>query len=90
MISYIVVFLMVLFQVSLFPHVFPAGLIVNFAALFVIIARKYGLALWGGLLLDIYSDQFFGFWTAMLLIGVFLVESVLRYYVQKPIFKKAS
>ena len=43
-------------------------------------------AFWGGIFLDIYSDQFFGFWILILLAIVAVVKLVLKKYVRIPSF----
>ena len=43
-------------------------------------------AIWGGILLDLFSGRFFGFWIAALLGAVALIKMVLKKYVRVSSF----
>jgi rod shape-determining protein MreD len=69
--------------------------IANLVALFVLVyslleQRKgrlsWFVAAWGGLLLDFYSNMYFGIWTMSFLILVFTIKKILRRYVSIPSF----
>jgi hypothetical protein len=90
---------LVLAQSSFFNH-FPLflnkwfqilNLVVIFVAVFALFEKRSGrmsylAAVWGGFLLDIYSEMFFGFWIALFLISVFAIKRVIKRYVSIPSF----
>lgn len=43
-------------------------------------------AAWGGFLLDIYSQRFFGFWVIALLAMVLIIKLLIKKYVRIPSF----
>lgn len=84
-------------QMSFLVHFFPAGLIPNlivFAVLFFAVFEKpesytsFGAALFGGLLIDIFSGGIIGLWPALLLGATFLIKIVLENYVRISIPQK--
>lgn len=76
-------------QTSFFPH-FPAfGIIPSFFLLlfffFLVLGRSDSVswlfpALFGGFVLDMYSDSFIGFWPALLLAFGFFIQMVKERY----------
>jgi len=83
-----------LLQTSFFPH-FPMGHLSNFVLVLVIVINlfeaqegKLGLlgAFFGGFFLDIFSENFLGFWVIILLTTAVFIKFVLRKYVRFPTF----
>jgi rod shape-determining protein MreD len=83
-------YLLTLFQTSFFPHFWPVLIIVVLINLFEPQKEKLGLfsAFFGGFFLDIFSENFIGFWILILLTLAFFIKLVLRKHVQFPIFKR--
>lgn len=87
-----------LLQMSFFVHFFPAGLVVNFIVLAVLVlsffARQdsyasFAGALIGGSFLDIFSGGFFiGFWAGALLSVSLVIQTIIKRYVRFPIPQK--
>jgi rod shape-determining protein MreD len=86
-----------LLQMSFFVHVLPAGFIPNLILLFVVMVTlfekpesyaSFSAALFGGVLLDIFSGGFIGFWSVLLLAFSLLVKMVLQNYVRFSIPQK--
>jgi len=88
-------YLLTLFQTSFFPH-FPLGHFLNFVLIIVVLINlfeapkgKLGLfgAFFGGFFLDVFSENFIGFWILILLALAVFIKFILRKHVQIPIFK---
>ncbi len=67
------------------------NIIIVFVVIFSFFERRkenasFVAAVFGGVLLDFYSENFFGFWVLILLTIVFLIKFVLRKYVRVPTF----
>ena len=86
-----------LLQMSFFVHLFPQGLVPNFIILGVIALSIFEKqesyasfigALFGGLLLDIFSGGLIGRWSAILLGLSIAIKMVLENYVRISIPKK--
>jgi len=86
-----------LLQMSFFVHLFPQGLIPNFVVFAVVAAAlfekpesyaSFAAALFGGLLLNVFSGGIIGVWSALLLLLTFGIKVVLENYVRIPIFQK--
>jgi len=84
-----------LLQASFFPH-FPFGHLLNLVLIVVVLinlfeARKeksgFFSAFFGGFFLDIFSENFIGFWILILLAISIFIKFVLRKHVRLPIFK---
>lgn len=94
---FLLLYAFALLQMSFLVHFFPAGLVPNLIILTVLCLSIFersssyssmGVALFGGFLLDIFSDGIIGFWPlALLLISTF-IKIVLEDYVRLPIPKK--
>jgi hypothetical protein len=93
------IFVLAMVQTSFLNHfVFFNNIwlqIANLVALFVLIytlleQRKgrlsWAVAAWGGILLDVYSNMYFGAWTVSLLALVFAIKMILKRYVSIPSF----
>ena len=85
-----------LLQASFFPH-FSLGHLLNLVLIVVVLINlfearkeKSGLfsAFFGGFFLDIFSENFIGFWILILLAISIFIEFVLRKHVRLPIFKR--
>ena len=85
-----------LLQASFFPH-FSLGHLLNLVLIVVVLINlfearkeKSGLfsAFFGGFFLDIFSDNFIGFWILILLAISIFIKFVLRKHVRLPIFKR--
>lgn len=92
-------YILVLFQASFWPRfdLFSGSWLryLNAVLAFVVVfslfeKRKEGgslaAAAFGGLFLDLYSENFFGFWTIILLSSATLIKFILRRYVRVPTF----
>lgn len=93
---FLLLYVLALLQMSFFVHLFPSGLIPNFVMLGVLLISIFeraesevslGAALFGGFLVDIFSDGIIGFWASVLLLAALLVKIVLKDYVRFPIPK---
>ena len=87
-----------LLQTSFLIYILPAGLIPNlivgFVALFAVFEKKdrntkYAAAIVGGLLLDMFSQNIFGFWTVLLITLVLLLQVIIGNYVRTPFLQRA-
>jgi len=87
-------YILTLLQTSFFPH-FPLGHLLNFVLILVIVINlfeaqkgKLGLfgAFFGGFFLDIFSENFIGFWVLILLAIAVFIKFILRKYVRFPTF----
>ena len=85
-----------LLQASFFPH-FSLGHLLNLVLIVVVLINlfearkeKSGLfsAFFGGFFLDIFSENFIGFWILILLAISIFIKFVLRKHVRLPIFKR--
>ena len=90
-------YLTVLFQTSFFPH-FSFGYFLNLILVFTIFINffelkeeKTGLfsAFFGGLFLDIFSENFIGFWVLILMAISIFIKFIFKKHVQFPIFRKS-
>lgn len=93
----LLLYFLALFQTSFFLH-FPLGSFFNFILVVVVLinffeAQKENLGLFsafiGGFFLDIFSENFFGFWTLILIIITLFIKFVLKRYVRIPLTKGA-
>lgn len=68
-----------------------ANLVALFVLVYALLEHRKGRmswvsAAWGGMLLDIYSNIYFGVWILSLLVLVFAVKIILKRYVSIPSF----
>lgn len=86
-----------LLQMSFFVYFFPNGFIPNLiigTIIFLTIFEKQksyasiAAALFGGFLLDVFSEGVIGFWALMLTLASLVIKGVLEEYVSIPIPKK--
>lgn len=91
-------YFLTLLQSSFFPH-FPFGSWWNLVLVSVIIINllehpreKTGFlsAFFGGLLLDIFSEHFIGFWVLILLTLTIFIKFIFKKYVRCPTFRRLS
>lgn len=84
-------------QMSFFVHFFPRGFIPNFIILLVIFLSIFekeessgsiAAALFGGFLMDVFSEGVIGFWALVLTIVSLAIKGILQEYVRLPIPKK--
>jgi len=89
-------YFLTLLQASFFPH-FSLGHLLNLVLIVVVLINlfearkeKSGLfsAFFGGFFLDIFSENFIGFWILILLAISIFIKFVLRKHVRLPIFKR--
>ena len=95
---FLLLYALALLQMSFFVHFFPSGLIPNFIIATVLLASIFerseshivsqGSALFGGLLIDIFSDGVIGLWAGILFVASILIKIILEDYVRLPIPKK--
>jgi len=83
----LIFYFLVLAQISFFPHLFSFNLILLLVILINIFEsekRKTGLvsAFFGGFFLDIFSENFIGFWILILMTLSCLIKFGLKKYVQ--------
>ncbi len=87
-------YLLVLFQSSFFTHFPLKGYVLNFVLVAVILInffegfqKKIGIfsALLGGFFLDIYSENFFGFWVLILITVSLFIKYILKEYIHPVI-----
>lgn len=95
--KYIILFfswcVLVLLQLSFFPH-FPLGpfgyLPFFILLLFPALSEKHGeygslvFAFAAGLMLDIPSERFFGFWALLFFLVEFVLRTLLVIYIRRP------
>lgn len=90
-------YILVLFQTSLFADFRAFGFPPNFILVFVILfnffespAKKFGLisAIFGGFFLDVFSASFFGFHILFLLVCAVFIKFIVRRYVRIPGIQK--
>jgi len=90
----LVFYLLALLQTSFFIHFKAWGFVPNFILISAILInvfekpqRDTGMiaGFIGGFLLDIFSSNFFGFYTSILLAATFLIKIIFRKYVWSPI-----
>lgn len=93
--SIILFFLLALLQTSFFAHVGIQGFTVPLVLLAVAIASVFGSAyagLWGafagGLVLDVFSQHIFGYWTVLLVLLSCAISFTIRTYVRLPFLKR--
>ena len=92
-----VLFVLVLVQASFLNHFVIFGnvwlQIGNLAAVFVLVYAMFEhakgrlswvAAVWGGMLLDLYSNMYFGVWILSFLALVFMIKFILKRYVSIP------
>ncbi len=86
-----------LLQMSFLVYFFPKGLVPNliiFTVVFFSIFEKeqsyasIAAALFGGFLMDIFSEGIIGVWSLALVLTALLIKKVLEDYVRIPIPKK--
>lgn len=97
-------YLLTLFQTSFFPHFqqflpaphFGGGVILVIITVILINLfqnQKENLgffsAFFGGFFLDIFSENFIGFWVLILLGTAFFIKYIFKKYVRFPIFQKS-
>lgn len=83
-----VLYFLTIAQVSFLPHFgFAPNIVFILIVLSIIFVPSFSLALSfsGGLFLDIFSGQFFGFYILMLLAITFFIRIILKRYVQIPL-----
>jgi rod shape-determining protein MreD len=92
-----VLYMAALLQMSFLVHIFPNGFIVNFIVLSVIVLvifeqpgsyTGFVAALFGGLLMDIFSGGIIGVWAGILLGSSVIIKLLLERYVRFPIPQK--
>jgi len=93
----LVLYAFALLQMSFFVHFLPEGIAVNLifpAVLFIAVFERaesslsIAAAVFGGLLIDAFSETVFGFWPLILVAIVITVKLILENYVRLPIPKK--
>lgn len=95
----VLLLLMAILQTSFLPHFAILGkgrfewinlitLSVFVIALFEKRRRRFSwfAAVWGGFLLDIYSQRFFGFWIITFLTIILMIKFLIKKYVRIPSF----
>ena len=94
---FLALYVFAILQMSFFVHVFPNGLAPNLIILSVVLLSiferrdsyaSFAAALFGGLLLDLFSGGIIGFWSLGLGAASLLIKLVLEDYVRIPILKK--
>ena len=94
---FLLLYAFALLQMSFFVHFFPSGLIPNFIILGVLLltllersesSASISAALFGGLLIDIFSGGVIGLWAAILFFMSLFTKIALEDYVRLPIPKK--
>lgn len=87
-------YILTLLQTSFFPH-FPGGYWLNLVLIAVVVVslfenrkEKLGFfgAFFGGFFLDIFSENFIGFWVLILLAIAVFIKFVFKKYVRFPTF----
>jgi len=96
-IVFTLLYIFVLLQVSFFVHLFPQGMVPNLVLILVLILSIFerpgsylssASAVFGGLLLDVYSEGFIGFWIFLLLGFSLVTKTILERYVRISIPQK--
>ena len=96
-IIFFLLYVFALLQMSFLVHLFPKGWIPNLVMLSVILLSVFerhdsqvslAAALFGGVLLDVFSGGIIGFWPSILLLISLAIKFVLEEYVRIPIPKK--
>lgn len=100
MLRFILVFLLflvlIIFQTTFLVHFPILGMVPNFIFAFVLlfaffesssVTNSFWYATTGGVLLDLFSANFFGFWALILVLSVFLIKFFVKSYVRPPIFQ---
>jgi len=94
---FVVLYFFALLQMSFFVHIFPIGLIPNLIILTVIFLSifeknesiaSFSAALFGGFLIDIFSEGIIGFWPFVLVLISMLIKQALHNYVRISIPQK--
>ena len=94
---FVLLYVFALLQMSFLVHIFPIGLIPNLIILTVvflsILERNDSLAsfcaaLFGGFLIDIFSEGIIGFWPFVLVLISLFIKQVLQNYVRISIPQK--
>lgn len=89
-------YILALLESSFFVHFQIFGITMSFIPILVILINLFektknylglGSALVGGFFLDIFSENFFGFWILILLVFSVFIKFVLKKHVHLPIFK---
>jgi len=90
-------YMLALLQMSFFVHISPQGFIPNFVVICVVLVSIFRnpesyasvvAALFGGLLIDIFSGGFIGVWSVILLSFSIGIRIVLENYVRISISQK--
>lgn len=94
-----ILFIMAVVQTSFLNHfnffnrawLQVGNLVAVFVFVYVLLERRrerlsWLAAAWAGILLDLYSNAYFGIWTVSFLILVFMIKIILRRYVSIPSF----
>jgi len=94
----IFLYILVLFQTSFLVYFDVSGYVLNFILIVVIFINlfessqeKLGIssAFIGGFFLDIFSENFLGFWILILLATAIFIKFIFKKYVRIPIIKGA-
>ena len=89
-------YLLTLLQTSFFPHwphIYLLNLVLIIVALINLLEpqkEKFGLfsAFFGGFFLDIFSENFLGFWVLILLTISIFIKLILKKHVRLPVFSR--
>ncbi len=100
MLRFILVFLLflilIIFQTTFLVYFPIFGMVPNLIFAFVMLfaffeaapdTNSFWYAAMGGVFLDLFSSNFLGFWTLILLFIVFLIKFFVKSYVRPPIFQ---
>lgn len=94
---FVVLYAFALLQMSFFVHIFPIGLIPNliiFTVIFLSIFERrdslasFCAALFGGFLMDIFSEGIIGFWPFVLVLISLFIKRAVQDYVRVSIPQK--
>jgi len=93
----LLLYILCLLQTSFLVSFSARGFVLNLVLIAVILINMLEnpremtgifLAVSGGLFLDIFSERFFGFWIAILLLSAIFLKFVLKEYVRLPAAKR--
>ncbi|MCP6726714.1 MAG: hypothetical protein KJI69_01570 [Patescibacteria group bacterium] len=94
---FILFLILIIFQTTFLVHISIFGIVPNLIFGFIFLyaffeasgdIKSFWYAIVGGVLLDIFSGYFFGFWVILLLGIVLLVKFVIKSYVRPPILQR--
>lgn len=94
---FVVLYVFALLQMSFFVHIFPSGFIPNLIILTVVLLSiferndslaSFAAALFGGFLMDIFSESIIGFWPFVLVLISLFIKRALQDYVRISIPQK--